>query len=821
MRIFFAAALTFLFSFSLFGESSSIRRGKVSQLETTGNFTPFVYFIRDAEGADLREKIISENGDLTFKNVPAEMVAFGFTKDTLWLYAPLENDSEKDYYGKFEIYNPYLEEVDIFYRYDKDGKVHEIAAGANRIYPENYPTLDFYLRPGETIRIVCKIKSGTPLRIPIVLESEKKYGFTKQFRSIIVGLTLGFGIAMSLYNLSLYFFFRARSYFYYFIMIFLFTSYLTAWDGLLLPLFRPYYGSYYLPATLFLIYSATLFLFLFAMEFLFPEKKDKRAEFVSWIYLLANLLFFPLSFLFPSFSNQLSYYWALFNNLLIVYFCFKRIREGFKPAKVLLFIHLIFPVAAVVTNLSATGAISINYFSLHILKIAFITQSILFSIILVQRIKELEFKLTEGLQSEINKNIVLLKKEIQQRRETEWELIQAKEIAEKASKVKGSFLANMSHEIRTPMNGVLGMVQLLGTTKLTEEQKEYINTLSGSAKSLLQIINDILDFSKIEAGKVVLDKEVFSIRSVLDEIHDLLRPLAQVKKIGFHLEGKFEIQEFVSGDQLRLRQILWNLAGNAIKFTAQGEVVLKVSQKTTSDQKAEIEFTVSDTGIGIPEEKQKQVFDAFSQTDSSTARKFGGSGLGLSITKQLVELQGGILHLESKEGQGSKFSFSIVYDIPSEAEIESILKPETISDLETVSAEIILKKTKILVAEDNETNCLLIERILKKLGYDPVVVHNGREVVERMQIESFDLILMDIHMPEVDGIEATRWIRSRKGNSEFPVIIALTADAIESGVERFQKLGMNDCLIKPLDLVLLKKTLDLWIDKIEEKRKRD
>ncbi|EMO64683.1 GHKL domain protein [Leptospira borgpetersenii serovar Pomona str. 200901868] len=564
-----------------------------------------------------------------------------------------------------------------------------------------------------------------------------------------------------------------------------------------------------------LIYTSTLFLFLFSLEFLYPEKKDKGAEIITAIYVVSNLILIPLSIFYPIQLNQFSYYLGLINNLIIVYFCIVKIRDGFKPAKNFLLIHMVFPIAGVLANLSTTGAISINYFSLHLLKLAFVSQSILFSVMLVQRIKELEFKLKEGLQSEIHKNIILLKKEIQQRRETEWELIQAKEIAEKASKVKSSFLANMSHEIRTPMNGVLGMVQLLGTTKLNDEQKEYIQILSISAKSLLQIINDILDFSKIEAGKISLDKEVFSIHSVLDEIHDLLYSLAKQKRIGLRLEGKSEIQEYVYGDQLRLRQILWNLTGNGIKFTNHGEVVLNVSQKNISKDKISIKFTVSDSGIGIPLEKQKQVFDAFSQSDTSTARKFGGSGLGLSITKQLVELQGGTLNLESKESYGSKFTFTITYDIPSESEIEKILEAEKTKDLESAYSNATSQSMKILVAEDNETNCLLIERALKKLGYDPVVVHNGREVIEKMQLDFFDMILMDIHMPEVDGIEATKWIRSQKQNTEFPIIIALTADVIESNKEVYISKGMNDYLTKPLDLPLLKKTLDFWSDHVK------
>lgn len=722
IRLFLTIYFSLSFAVPLFGESLPLLPGKISGLQNNSPFRSFIHYFTDSKDKNFRERIFAKDTSLSFRNIPAEMFSLGFTEDTAWFYIPLKNDTSNDYHGKFEIYNPYLEKVDIHYRYGHKDRIYEILAGANRAYEANFPVLDFYLRPGEEIQIVCAIKSGTPLRIPFVLESEKKYNFTEQFRSIAVGLTLGFGIAMGLYNLSLYFSFRARSYLYYFIMILFSTVYLTSWDGLTLPLFKPTHGRHYLPLTLVLIYTSTLFLFLFSLEFLYPEKKDKGAEIITAIYVVSNLILIPLSIFYPIQLNQFSYYLGLINNLIIVYFCIVKIRDGFKPAKNFLLIHMVFPIAGVLANLSTTGTISINYFSLHLLKLAFVSQSILFSVMLVQRIKELEFKLKEGLQSEIHKNIILLKKEIQQRRETEWELIQAKEIAEKASKVKSSFLANMSHEIRTPMNGVLGMVQLLGTTKLNDEQKEYIQILSISAKSLLQIINDILDFSKIEAGKISLDKEVFSIHSVLDEIHDLLYPLAKQKRIGLRLEDKSEIQEYVYGDQLRLRQILWNLTGNGIKFTNHGEVVLNVSQKNISKDKISIKFTVSDSGIGIPLEKQKQVFDAFSQSDTSTARKFGGSGLGLSITKQLVELQGGTLNLESKESYGSKFTFTITYDIPSESEIEKILEAEKTKDLESAYSNATSKSMKILVAEDNETNCLLIERALKKFGffrYDP------------------------------------------------------------------------------------------------------
>ncbi len=259
-------------------ESLSPVSGKISQLQKDSSLNLFVYYFSDNSDENFRERIFARDSSLPFQNIPAQVFSLGFTNNTVWFYTPLKNDTEKDYRGKFEIFNPYLEEVDIFYRYGPKDSIDEILAGTNRVYEKSFPALDFYLRPGEEIQIVCKIKSGTPMRIPIVLESEEKFDFTKLSRSILFGLTLGFGIAMGLYNFSLYMFFRTRSYLYYFIMILFSTVYLTSWDGLVSPLFKPNYGRYYLPFILILFYTSALFLFLFSMEFLYPEKKRKICE---------------------------------------------------------------------------------------------------------------------------------------------------------------------------------------------------------------------------------------------------------------------------------------------------------------------------------------------------------------------------------------------------------------------------------------------------------------------------------------------------------------------------------------------------------------
>lgn len=254
-------------------ESLSPVSGKISQLQKDSSLSFFVYYFSSDSDENFQERIFAKDSSLSFQNIPAEVFSLGFTSNTVWFYIPLKNDTEKDYRGEFEIFNSYLEEVDIFYRYGSKDSIHEILAGTSRVYEKSFPALNFYLRPGEEIQIVCKIKSGTPMRIPIVLESEENFNFTKLFRAILFGLTLGFGIAMGLYNFSLYMFFRTRSYLYYFIMILFSTVYLTSWDGLISPLFKPNYGRYYLPFILVLFYTSALFLFFFYGIFISRKKR--------------------------------------------------------------------------------------------------------------------------------------------------------------------------------------------------------------------------------------------------------------------------------------------------------------------------------------------------------------------------------------------------------------------------------------------------------------------------------------------------------------------------------------------------------------------
>lgn len=400
----------------------------------------------------------------------------------------------------------------------------------------------------------------------------------------------------------------------------------------------------------------------------------------------------------------------------------------------------------------------------------------------------------------------LIKKSIDLEESREY-LSETKQQAEEATKAKSRFLANMSHEIRTPLNGIIGTIDLLQHTPLNAEQEELMLSLKSSSTHLLEIVNDVLDISKIEADKLELFEGPCNLENIIQQVTAISTPrlIALKKNITLSAAVQPGVESEIIADESRIKQVLINLVGNAIKFTETGNIKLEVSANMIDESLQELHFAVSDTGIGISEENIQSLFIPFTQIDSTATRKHSGTGLGLSICRKIIEEMGGRIWVESELGKGSTFKFIIPVQINL---VRKSQQPQQRNAAGAISGSEI-KPLKMLVAEDNNMNQLLATKMFKKIGYIIEIANNGKEAVEMTAKYDYDLVFMDIHMPEMDGIEATQRILN-SGRAKVPIIIAMTANAVKEAEAEYLQLGMKDIVTKPFTIDQLRKVLEKW-----------
>lgn len=606
---------------------------------------------------------------------------------------------------------------------------------------------------------------------------------------VVTSIALGAMAVMILYNLAIFSVLRDKSYLYYVCYIFFQLLSQMGFVGIAVLINKEF--STILEAHIFVSASLlVLFAVIFTRSFLItPVHAALHDKLLKWTIPVIVICFVVASIGMRFEANILVQTIGVWLCFVIISAGVASFRSGFRPARYFVIAWTILMSGVVIFLARNAGILPQTFLTRSSMLITAALESVFLALALADRIR-------------------LMREERETLKRGQLDLENAKLVAEEANRAKSEFIANISHEIRTPLNAVLGMIDLVMDSELTERQRKRMVVAKSSADSLLGLINDILDISKIEAGKIDLEETDFSLRNCLANTISLIGVRARQKDLRLEWAVDEQVPDVLRGDPNRIRQITLNLISNSIKFTDSGGIAMKVEQRDRSGEEVTLAFTVSDTGIGIPADKMNFIFDRFSQADSSTTRKYGGTGLGLAISAQLARAMGGDIGVESELGVGSSFHFTVKLKLGDPATI-----PKAPAQRET-PAKVDLEGVRVLLAEDNVFNQAVATEVLHKLGCEVVVASNGLEAVEAFCSQPFDAILMDIQMPEMDGIEATRLIRSKETSGRV-LIIAQTAHAFDEDKARCLEAGMDHYISKPIrssDLLSRLETLGIVYD---------
>ncbi len=773
---------------------------------------------------NINHLITSKTSGVFFASA-SQSPSFGFTASAYWLRFTLQNDHPVLVNYLLEMAYPLLDYVH-FYTPDTTGGFTEMRAGdqlpfgerqiqsTKVVFPVNVPS-------GESRTFYLRCQTSGAMNLSLNLFTPDAFNRNAIKRQGMLGLYYGVILVMILYNLFIFLTVRDRSFLYYVLFITSFMFMVLCLNGLSYQYLwpdQPWWANQNLPFFGFMA-------FFFATQFTRAILNSRQL--VPW---LDKGLFFllPLALVGMPVSLVVDYEVGIrlatflsFTFVLHVCCGFICTFKGYRPARYYSLAWSVFLFFVVVYSLKSFAILPDVFWSNWGVQFGSVWEILFLSLALADRINLIEkekqetqltyaHKLEETnwlLEQRMNERTMELKHSNRELRQEANERKEAEKRALAASRTKSEFLANMSHEIRTPMHGVLGMTELLRQTPLTLKQAGYISTIDNSADSLLAIINDILDFSKIEAGRIELEQVDFSLTREISQIESVHGNAALQKGLEFRVDIFPEVPDMLNGDPLRLHQILTNLVGNAVKFTVHGRVELLIAVVNQDEDGFRLSFEVSDTGVGIAPERVGDIFLPFDQEDGSTTRKFGGTGLGPTISRFLVKKMGGTLEVVSDVGQGSSFRFTALFGIAK----NNIL--DFSADEQPEARELPLFGGKILLVEDNRTNQQVGKGMLELLGCRVDLAAHGSEALDLLAEESYDLVFMDCQMPIMDGYEATRQIRTLESDAEaehLPVI-ALTAHAMHTHQQECMAAGMDGHLSKPFNLEQLAEAMVAWL----------